>query len=224
MAAWPLRRCRQSWVVTGGLRSIWNRRPPATGHHRPPSPSDELATAHIHTVTSGVLRHKQRHGFAAATLRRYMPEDFETRIGAGFEAMAAAEWSPARDAFTSMLEESEVPEALIGLASVSYWLGDLTETAGIPTLGAEGDGRCSDRHRKATSGSTELGGRSQVVLSPRTDRAGAPHRPRAKRRPAGHRRARRPRVSLRTARPGRLAGVLGASPLGGGWSAPPVLA
>ena len=95
-----------------------------------------------------------------------MLEDSETRIGAGFEAMAAAEWSAARDAFTSVLEESEVPEALMGLASASYWLGDLTEIAGNPTLGAEGDGRYSDRHRKATSGSTELGGRRRSYCLP----------------------------------------------------------
>ena len=55
----------------------------------------------------------------------HMPGDFESRIGAGFEAMAAAEWSSARDAFRAVLEEAEVPEALMGLASASYWLGDL---------------------------------------------------------------------------------------------------
>jgi hypothetical protein len=54
-----------------------------------------------------------------------MASDVESRVGAGFEAMASGDWSGARDAFAAVLGEGEVPEALLGLANACYWLGDL---------------------------------------------------------------------------------------------------
>ena len=54
-----------------------------------------------------------------------MASDVESRVGAGFEAMASGDWPGARDAFAAVLGESEVPEALLGLANACYWLGDL---------------------------------------------------------------------------------------------------
>jgi DNA-binding CsgD family transcriptional regulator len=55
-----------------------------------------------------------------------MPIDVESQLGAGFQAMAAGDWSRARGAFTAVLDVAAVPEALLGLANVYYWLGDLT--------------------------------------------------------------------------------------------------
>jgi DNA-binding CsgD family transcriptional regulator len=49
----------------------------------------------------------------------------ENQVGAGFAAMAAGNWSGARDAFAAVLGVAEVPEALLGLANACYWLGDL---------------------------------------------------------------------------------------------------
>src|SRR3954468_16998742 len=54
-----------------------------------------------------------------------MPDDIEQPIDVGFAAMAAGEWSGARDAFAAVLDLAEVPEALMGLANAYYWLGDL---------------------------------------------------------------------------------------------------
>ena len=54
-----------------------------------------------------------------------MPVDVEHQVRAGFAAMAAGDWSVARDAFAGVVEVDEVPEALLGLANASYWLGDL---------------------------------------------------------------------------------------------------
>jgi tetratricopeptide (TPR) repeat protein len=54
-----------------------------------------------------------------------MASDVESRVGAGFEAMASGDWPGARDAFAAILGEGEVPEALMGLANACYWLGDL---------------------------------------------------------------------------------------------------
>lgn len=54
-----------------------------------------------------------------------MASDVESRVGAGFEAMASGDWCGARDAFAAVLGEGEVPEALLGLANACYWLGDL---------------------------------------------------------------------------------------------------
>jgi len=54
-----------------------------------------------------------------------MPTDIENQASAGFAAMAAANWSESRDAFAAVLQVSEVPEALIGLANTYYFLGDL---------------------------------------------------------------------------------------------------
>jgi len=54
-----------------------------------------------------------------------MSSDLEARVGAGFQAMASGDWAGARDEFVAVLEVDEVPEALLGLANASYWLGDL---------------------------------------------------------------------------------------------------
>jgi DNA-binding CsgD family transcriptional regulator len=42
--------------------------------------------------------------------------------------MATGEWRGARDAFSAVLEVAEVPEALFGLASALFWLGDIAGT------------------------------------------------------------------------------------------------
>jgi DNA-binding CsgD family transcriptional regulator len=50
------------------------------------------------------------------------------RLGAGFQAMAAGDWTGARDAFSAVLAAAEVPEAFFGLANALFWLGDLAGT------------------------------------------------------------------------------------------------
>ena len=50
------------------------------------------------------------------------------QVGAGFQAMATADWRGARDAFSAVLAVAEVPEALFGLANALFWLGDLAGT------------------------------------------------------------------------------------------------
>ena len=52
----------------------------------------------------------------------------ESQVGAGFQAMAAGDWCSARDAFSGVLGVAEVPEALFGLASALFWLGDIAGT------------------------------------------------------------------------------------------------
>ena len=52
----------------------------------------------------------------------------ESRVSAGFEAMAAGDWGGARDAFSAVLEMAEVPEAFFGLANALFWLGDIAGT------------------------------------------------------------------------------------------------
>jgi DNA-binding CsgD family transcriptional regulator len=52
----------------------------------------------------------------------------QSQVGAGFQAMAAGDWRAARDAFSAVLEVAEVPEALFGLASALFWLGDIAGT------------------------------------------------------------------------------------------------
>ena len=52
----------------------------------------------------------------------------EGQVGAGFQAMAAGDWSGARDAFSAVLEVAEVPEAFFGLANALFWLGDIAGT------------------------------------------------------------------------------------------------
>jgi ATP/maltotriose-dependent transcriptional regulator MalT len=58
-------------------------------------------------------------------MSRGMPSDVENQVGSGYAAMAAGDWSGARDAFAAILEAAEVPEALMGLGNAHYWLGDL---------------------------------------------------------------------------------------------------
>jgi hypothetical protein len=55
-----------------------------------------------------------------------MPSEIDDALGEGFRALAAGDWPAARDAFESVLQSRDVPEALVGLASASYWLADLT--------------------------------------------------------------------------------------------------
>jgi len=52
----------------------------------------------------------------------------DSRVGVGFQAVAAGDWCGARDAFSAVLETAEVPEALFGLANVLFWLGDIAGT------------------------------------------------------------------------------------------------
>jgi DNA-binding CsgD family transcriptional regulator len=51
--------------------------------------------------------------------------EFESRVGAAFGAMSAGDWPGAYAAFAAVIEEREAPEALLGLGSACYWLGDL---------------------------------------------------------------------------------------------------
>ena len=51
-----------------------------------------------------------------------------TQVEAGYQAMAAGDWRGARDAFSAVLEVSELPEAFFGLASALFWLGDIAGT------------------------------------------------------------------------------------------------
>jgi DNA-binding CsgD family transcriptional regulator len=50
------------------------------------------------------------------------------QVGAGFQAMATADWPDARDAFSAVLAVADVPEASFGLANALFWLGDLAGT------------------------------------------------------------------------------------------------
>ena len=50
------------------------------------------------------------------------------QVGAGFQAMATGDWRGARDAFSAVLAVADVPEAMFGLASALFWLGDLAGT------------------------------------------------------------------------------------------------
>ncbi len=52
----------------------------------------------------------------------------ESQVGVGFQAMAGGDWCAARDAFSAVLDVAEVPEALFGLASALFWLGDIAGT------------------------------------------------------------------------------------------------
>ncbi len=51
-----------------------------------------------------------------------------SQVGVGFQAMTAGDWRGARDAFSAVVEVAEVPEALFGLATALFWLGDLAGT------------------------------------------------------------------------------------------------
>jgi DNA-binding CsgD family transcriptional regulator len=77
------------------------------------------------------------HGFGCAAVcdDAGMSEDWgvepraaETQVAAGFNAMAAGDWAGACDAFSAVLERDEVPEALFGLATALFWLGDVAGT------------------------------------------------------------------------------------------------
>jgi len=56
------------------------------------------------------------------------PSVVESRVGAGFQAIAIGDWRGARDAFSAALDVAEVPEAFFGLANALFWLGDLAGT------------------------------------------------------------------------------------------------
>jgi ATP/maltotriose-dependent transcriptional regulator MalT len=48
----------------------------------------------------------------------------EAALAEGYEALATGAWEAARDAFTELLDRSEMPEALDGLGRALWWLGD----------------------------------------------------------------------------------------------------
>jgi hypothetical protein len=48
----------------------------------------------------------------------------EDALARGFEALAAGEWSSARDAFREALDVTDAPEALDGLGRALWWLRD----------------------------------------------------------------------------------------------------
>jgi DNA-binding NarL/FixJ family response regulator len=50
--------------------------------------------------------------------------DTQSTLGAAQQALAAGEWSSARELFESALEEEETPEALLGLGSALWWLDE----------------------------------------------------------------------------------------------------
>jgi DNA-binding CsgD family transcriptional regulator len=56
------------------------------------------------------------------------PSVVESRVEAGFQAIATGDWRGARDAFSSALDVAEIPEAFFGLANALFWLGDLPGT------------------------------------------------------------------------------------------------
>jgi DNA-binding CsgD family transcriptional regulator len=51
-----------------------------------------------------------------------------SQVQAGYQAMAVGDWRGARDAFSAVLEVSELPEAFFGLANALFWLGDIAGT------------------------------------------------------------------------------------------------
>lgn len=52
-------------------------------------------------------------------------DDGKAHIELGHRALAAGDWSSARDTFQAALEENERPEALYGLGDALWWLGDM---------------------------------------------------------------------------------------------------
>lgn len=58
-----------------------------------------------------------------------MPGDADALIAAGSRALGAGDWPAARDSFRAALELRETPEALVGLADATWWLGDIHESA-----------------------------------------------------------------------------------------------
>jgi DNA-binding CsgD family transcriptional regulator len=52
----------------------------------------------------------------------------DDQVAVGYRAMAAGDWTGARDAFVTTLDRADIPEASFGLATVSFWLGDLAGT------------------------------------------------------------------------------------------------
>ena len=54
-----------------------------------------------------------------------MSADVDGAIGVAFQALASGEWATARTRFNAVLAVAEVPQAWLGLATASYWLGDL---------------------------------------------------------------------------------------------------
>ena len=54
-----------------------------------------------------------------------MSVDVDDAIGVAFQSLAAGEWATARTCFNAVLEVADVPQAWLGLATASYWLGDL---------------------------------------------------------------------------------------------------
>jgi tetratricopeptide (TPR) repeat protein len=56
------------------------------------------------------------------------PSVVQSQVGAGFQALAAGDWRGARDGFSAVLAAAEVPEALLGLGTALFWLGDIAGT------------------------------------------------------------------------------------------------
>jgi ATP/maltotriose-dependent transcriptional regulator MalT len=54
--------------------------------------------------------------------------EIETLLGKGFEALTAGGWMAAKESFEAVLATTEVAEAHFGLASASFWLGDMSGT------------------------------------------------------------------------------------------------
>jgi DNA-binding CsgD family transcriptional regulator len=54
--------------------------------------------------------------------------DVDARIAAGDAALKEGQWQAAREAFEAALEQGDVPEALFGLATAVWWLGDMPGT------------------------------------------------------------------------------------------------
>jgi DNA-binding CsgD family transcriptional regulator len=54
--------------------------------------------------------------------------DTESTLAAAQQALAAGEWSSARELFESALQEEETPEALLGLGNALWWLDEAEES------------------------------------------------------------------------------------------------
>lgn len=64
-----------------------------------------------------------------------MTQDVDSFVTAGNEALAAAEWTRARDSFHAALEVRRTAKALIGMGEALWWLGKLDESIGFREQG-----------------------------------------------------------------------------------------
>lgn len=58
-----------------------------------------------------------------------MPSDADGLSAVGSEALAAGDWTAARDSFRAALDLAETAEALLGLAEALWWLGEIDDAA-----------------------------------------------------------------------------------------------